>query len=251
MPTIKHSHSDYEITTIAEGSGKNVINGKAYDMDFGTFMILGPKHVHQQISDKPILRRDLCISCELMKKICDELDDNLFAKISSSKPIIIRLLPSECSNILSRLENAENPVLSAGGNDKAILHSIVSYFLGIFIEQSASLSENQPAAFTDFLKKIYKPEVFCKPVSEIIPLSNYSHSRFLVLFKKYSGKTLIDYLTDLRMDYAAKLLIQTDLSIITIAGETGYDNQSFFTKKFKERYGVTPKTFRKNRLIGS
>ena len=248
LPTILHKHTDFEFTAIASGSGQNIINGKPYETDFGTFLLLGPQHVHQQLASSPMVRRDICVSTDLMKEICDELTGDLYKIVSATlKPVKIRLLPSVCENIFSRLEVLENPIITDENTRKAVLRSIVLFLLGVYLQQQ--FENSPPAPLADFLKKIYNPDVFSRPVSDIIPLTNYSHSRFLVLFKQYTGKKLIDYITDLRMDYAAKLLIQTDMSIISIAGAAGYDNQSFFTKKFKEKYNVTPKDFRKNRLL--
>ena len=248
LPTILHKHTDFEFTTIASGHGQNFINGKTYETDFGTILLLGPQHLHQQLSNEPMIRRDICVSVSLMEKLCDDLDDSLYKTVSTSKkPIIIRLLPSVCEDILSRLKSIESPIITDEKTRKAILCSIVVYLLGTYMQQQ--FEKVSPVPLADFFKEIYNPEVFSRPISEIIPLTNYSHSRFLVLFKQYTGKKLIDFITDLRMDYAAKLLIQTDMSIISIAGAAGYDNQSFFTKKFKEKYSVTPKDFRKNRLI--
>ena len=58
------------------------------------------------------------------------------------------------------------------------------------------------------------------------------------------GKTIIEYITDLRISYAATLLTSTDLSVITIASKVGYDNQSFFAQKFKNKYNVSPMEYR-------
>ena len=58
------------------------------------------------------------------------------------------------------------------------------------------------------------------------------------------GKTIIEYVTDLRTAYAATLLSATELSVITIASKVGYDNQSFFARKFKNKYNVSPIEYR-------
>ena len=47
------------------------------------------------------------------------------------------------------------------------------------------------------------------------------------------------------MNHAAKLLLNTDLPVIQIANETGYENHSFFTQKFREYFSVTPTVYRK------
>ena len=74
----------------------------------------------------------------------------------------------------------------------------------------------------------------------------YFKSRtFIKIFKTYVGKTIIEYVTDLRIAHAAKLLSSTDLKVITIASKVGYDNQSFFAQKFKDRYNVSPVEYRR------
>ena len=47
------------------------------------------------------------------------------------------------------------------------------------------------------------------------------------------------------MNYASKLLINTNLPIIQIANQVGYDNHSFFTQKFREYFHLSPTTYRK------
>ena len=81
-------------------------------------------------------------------------------------------------------------------------------------------------------------------VNDIIGLSSYSHSHFIKLFKKYVGKTIIEYVADLRLSYAAKLLSTTDLSVITVSSSVGYDNSSFFAQKFKNKFKVSPAEYR-------
>ena len=61
------------------------------------------------------------------------------------------------------------------------------------------------------------------------------------------GKTFVEYLTDIRLDKAEDLLLNTNLSILDISVATGFENQSYFTKVFKGRDGMTPRQFRKDR----
>lgn len=55
----------------------------------------------------------------------------------------------------------------------------------------------------------------------------------------------MEYLTQLRMDEARRLLTQTGRSIQEIAEQVGYDDPSYFCKVFKKSAGVTPNRFRK------
>ena len=63
---------------------------------------------------------------------------------------------------------------------------------------------------------------------------------FSTLFKKQTGKKYIDYVTDLRMEKARKLILNTDLKIGAIAEMVGYGSTKHFTRIYKEKFGTTP-----------
>jgi two-component system response regulator YesN len=73
---------------------------------------------------------------------------------------------------------------------------------------------------------------------------NYNPSYFSELFKSKAGKTFIQYLTEVRMAEAIRLLEETALSLWDIAELTGFSNASYFSSKFKRMYGVTPSDYR-------
>ena len=63
--------------------------------------------------------------------------------------------------------------------------------------------------------------------------------------RKRTGKTYKELLQAKRMNQAVYLLTSSRLSIADIIGSVGYDNTSYFYRKFRERYGVSPKEYRK------
>ncbi|WP_261381474.1 response regulator transcription factor [Paenibacillus cremeus] len=73
---------------------------------------------------------------------------------------------------------------------------------------------------------------------------NYHPSYFSELFKAKVGKTFIQYLTEVRMAKAVRLLEDTSLNLWDIAELTGFSNASYFSSKFKKMYGVTPSEYR-------
>lgn len=64
------------------------------------------------------------------------------------------------------------------------------------------------------------------------------------IFKKETGKTLIKYITDIRMEKARELLMGGRQKIVQVAKACGYENQSYFNRAFKNYYGLTPKQFK-------
>lgn len=76
---------------------------------------------------------------------------------------------------------------------------------------------------------------------------NYSCDYTGKLITKLTGKSFATLLQDVRCEEAAKLLTSTDLSVSQIALAVGYNNESFFRRIFSERYGKTPKDYRKSK----
>lgn len=81
-------------------------------------------------------------------------------------------------------------------------------------------------------------------VEQLAALVYISPNHLTRLFKKETGKTLIDYITGQRMFLAKELLEQNKLSVSMVSARVGYGNYSYFTKAFKKVYGKTPRDYR-------
>ncbi|ETT63675.1 AraC family transcriptional regulator [Paenibacillus sp. FSL R7-277] len=71
-------------------------------------------------------------------------------------------------------------------------------------------------------------------------------THFSRLFRLETGLTFIEYVTRVKMEHARDLLNQTNLTIVEIAEQLGYDNVSYFIKLFRNFSGMTPAEFRKS-----
>ena len=69
-------------------------------------------------------------------------------------------------------------------------------------------------------------------------------SYFSTLFKQSCGLSFKEYLNYIRIEESKKLLTSTDRSILDIAIDIGFEDQSYFTKVFKKYTGLTPKQYR-------
>ncbi|ATQ56405.1 GlxA family transcriptional regulator [Paracoccus yeei] len=64
------------------------------------------------------------------------------------------------------------------------------------------------------------------------------------LFERYIGKTAVIYYRDIRLDRARGLVTQTDLQMAQIAAASGFTSQAHFSKAYRERFGISPRTDR-------
>ena len=65
-----------------------------------------------------------------------------------------------------------------------------------------------------------------------------------MLFRSQVGITVIEYLTSIRINQAKQRLLVTESNCTQICFEVGYNNQSYFTRIFKQVVGMTPRQFR-------
>ncbi len=74
-------------------------------------------------------------------------------------------------------------------------------------------------------------------------------SYFSTLFRQEMNRTFTDYLTELRIEKACKLLLETNLRIVDISSEVGFEDQSYFNKVFKKSKNLTPREFRQKNTV--
>ncbi len=81
-------------------------------------------------------------------------------------------------------------------------------------------------------------------LEEISKKANFSPCYFCKFFKKVVGCTFTKYLLNIRIDKAKELLLTENISITAIAYRVGFENLSYFFRKFRELTGLSPKEFR-------
>lgn len=81
-------------------------------------------------------------------------------------------------------------------------------------------------------------------LKSLASISSLSVSQFKVLFAKHTRKTLGQYLLMLRMEKARALLANTDMPIMIVAENTGYTDQSAFTRRFQNYHGISPSGYK-------
>lgn len=82
-------------------------------------------------------------------------------------------------------------------------------------------------------------------VEELAEGVNLSPNYLRKKFKEAAGQTILEYLTQVRLNKAAELLRTSELKVKEVSVRVGYDNISYFTQLFSKRYGVTPNEYKK------
>lgn len=147
----------------------------------------------------------------------DHFTQNSFASDLSVKAHLLEAWALLCQNHRDDLEEVQSPSI-----DHLRIQQIIAY-----------IQEN------------YMNPLSVKTLAQI---ADISESECFRLFKRTLHTTPNDYLLKYRLQMAVKFLIETNHNMITICYDTGFSTPSYFAKKFKEVYDLTPKAFRKQQL---
>ncbi|GMX60988.1 hypothetical protein Elgi_74090 [Paenibacillus elgii] len=123
--------------------------------------------------------------------------------------------------------------------------------LGEYVYEQLSYQErdqlgdanNKFKELLQYTNKHYNEELFLKDLSTKFFI-NLSYC--CELFKKVTGMTFSQYMTDLRLKKAAELLQNSNLSIADVCKNVGYSDYFYFNKVFKKNFGCTPSKYRKS-----
>lgn len=95
------------------------------------------------------------------------------------------------------------------------------------------------------VEKFIKKNMSTVTVQELVNEFHYNENYYTRLLKKYSGCTFTEYVKEIRLNEAERLLATTSLSVGEISDEIGYSNHGNFYQHFKKKYGMTPDSYRK------
>jgi transcriptional regulator GlxA family with amidase domain len=95
----------------------------------------------------------------------------------------------------------------------------------------------------EYINAHYKEEIRLNELAGLVKMTPVAFSRF---FKLRTGEALTDYIIALRLGHAARLLVDSTMSISEICYASGFNNISNFNRIFKKRKNCSPKEFREN-----
>ncbi len=103
------------------------------------------------------------------------------------------------------------------------------------------LDENRIDKIFSYTLQNFKEKIFIEDVAQLTNLSVTSFCRY---FKMTANKSYFDFLTEVRLNHACRLIVETDYTIQNIALDSGFENTSNFYRHFKNVKGITPKEYK-------
>ncbi len=246
-----HYHNYYEFFLTISGKVIQVINGRWQILPEHSLQLIRPHDEHTYIKEQGDFSfANLTFTKETMHLLLDYIGDSVKEILNHDTPPTVLLSEDDFSKIMSKL----NELNTVSIEDKKIMtvkmKFILSEILSFFIDEDAHKEKNQiPLWLSHLTHSLQKSENINMTLSDMSRLTQKSREHISRSFKKYLGLTVSEFMTAQRLNYSANLLLNTNLSAVDICFECGFQNVSWFYRKFKEKFSTTPLQFRRNANI--
>lgn len=258
-PTL-HYHDCLEIDFVEEGSGVNLIEGRAYDMKPGDLYVINNEEHHMSYSNGSLRMLVIVFDPSLVYPEQSQAFAYLkpfFARqvnfsnhINATQPIYDRL--RELVNLLrcewQQKQEGYQLVVRA-----VLLQLLALLYRHFKMENTISDEMHQ---FRQGYEKIrpavdYITSHYVEPISlqQLADIAHMNRTYFSGQFKKIMQIGLTEYIENIRMNKASLLLRSTELSISDIAYQSGFSSLSYFNRVFSAHFGMSPSQYRKKQNI--
>ncbi|MBR0397035.1 MAG: AraC family transcriptional regulator [Eubacterium sp.] len=254
-----HWHPEFELHLILRGSIEFRVEGNSVQLKSGQVIYIAPNSIHTaRALTENSLSYNIIILPDLLTGFLQSIN-----RVQDSRPLntlkpdyfIVDPDAKEGYNIAESLRKLyysntnDYQELFLFENLLAIWRNLLLVFpkqVMTVEDPHAALQSERMKAMIDFIHQNYMQSI---TINEIAESSNISKSECFRCFSTLSEMTPMEYLNNYRLMQACKLLLNTNDSMTDICFQTGFNNTSYFAKKFKTQYGMTPKEYRTNNLV--
>lgn len=226
-----HTHKCYELVYYYSGTGHCFIDGKKYNYQKWSYVVIPPDAVHNDIHETDCELTCLGFTLErqidflppigsfadsdgLIREYLQPIDREFREKRRDFMSIINNLL----SNILVEISRNSLDFSDKSANHKEVVEQAVNYINEYFLTEITPI--------------------------QLAELTNYSYHHFRHIFKKILGMPPQQYIIRKRLDYAKRLLATTNLSVTEISYRCQFSSTSQFIQLFRKATGLTPAKYR-------
>lgn len=253
-----HSHSDYELNFTQNAAGVRRIVGDSVEVigDYDLTLISSKDLEH-------VLEQHECRS-DRVREITIQFSPDIFSNNFINK--------TQFDSIRKMLERGQKgiafpmsaiikvyPILDTLSLEEDSFYAVMKFFTILYelskADGAKTLSSSPFARVENYsdsrriqliqqyINENYKQDIRLPVLAQMAGMTPVAFSRF---FKSCLGRSLSDYIIDIRLGYATNALVETTQSIADICYDCGFNNLSNFNRIFKKKKNCSPKEYREN-----
>ena len=258
-----HFHPEYEIVLVTESTGQRFVGEHIKEYQTGDLCLIGPNvpHLYRSQEEYYLPNSEL-----RAKSIVIHFKDDFLGKDFFNVP--------EMKHVQALFEKSNRVLDIVGDSNQFISKKLHEMFLEnptkrllSLLEILDNLARSEEYDFltsgnsfgtnikdSDRVNKVFeyvmqnfKEEIRLGEVADLVSMSETSFSRY---FKSRTNKNFSDFLAQIRIAHACKLLVEDKMGITEICYESGFNNLSNFNRKFKELMNISPSIYQRELLKG-
>lgn len=258
----EHKHNYIEMAYILQGEMIQKIKGKEIKLKKGEIIFLNQHITHEiKASSKEDIIINFIIKPEFFEYILNLIDkENIISKFlfstiygGSRKGEYICFYVGNIKNVQNIIEQVINEIINMSTLGKSKIKFLVGLLLIELLNNpqfivSYSEENYEIKLMMEILKYIDESyeEANLTKLCETLHQQDY---KICKLIKKNTGLTFKELVQEKRIEKAIELLKSTDYAIEDIIRRVGYENDSYFYRIFKKKFGLSPKEYKKSNII--
>ncbi len=260
-----HWHEEMELIYIKKGRGTVIIDFQGMEVKAGDILLISPGKLHsiRQLRHEIMEYENIIFPCALLLGQPGDMVWTQYLEpiVTRKKELISCLEPdmegyeemAACIDAIDEIRKSfpeAFPLLIKG---KLFEFFFLLFQYGCVKEPEEGNGEKsrgrektmeKSRMVIRFVEEHY-PETLS--IERMADVTGFSQSHFMKFFKGLFGVSFTSYLNDYRLTMASRLLLASGDTILEVAAATGFENLSYFNRRFKEKFGMTPREFRRQR----
>ena len=221
----RHEIKFYELTFLFSGEMTYYVNDIAYQLSGGDIVCVPSGSIRQ-------------------REIGNVLNDYISINFHADEPLgFDTVIKGGINNDAKHLLNFFESAFSSPSTDrqKKLVLTLEALILQITDNLNESYTSQLSAEIISYISSHYTEKITLKDISQA---TFYSSTYCETEFKRTTGKSIINYLIDVRINAAKKLLAESSMSCARISAAVGFDDANYFSRVFKKRTGYSPLRYR-------
>lgn len=260
FPSDWHYHPEYELVAITEGFGRRFVGSGVSEFAPGDIVLIGQNVPHFHLSDSVYYENNDLYCCSEVIQFNPNIFPADFREMPEFKGIT-RLLDDSARGLLFHNDEVLKAIrtkLSDFERLDSLMRLMELYHILNLLSRTSdfsylSIAEVDHARIREQANRPvyrayqYLSNNFKEPITleQVAAFAGQNPTALCRNFKQSTGRSIFTCLMEIRIDFAYKLLTNSDFSIIQVAYEAGFRNISHFNHKFKEMSGLSPLEYRK------
>lgn len=250
-----HYHSQYELIYISKSNGIRFVGDNVSQFSTGDLVLVGSNLPHLWLNDILFQTKEEDVEIIVLKFTDNFIGEKVFnnSEFSEIKKMLEQSkfgISFDC-NVVKKLHSTLINIINIPYPEQLIKFIGVLNELSLVSGKKVLSATNMCIAKNDSCERIdvilkYISDYYIREISldEIAGIANMTTNSFCRFFKKTTKKSFTEFLNEIRVRNASRLLIQKKLPIADISFMVGFNSTTNFNKQFKLIMGLTPKEFR-------